>query len=332
VYSKITRTKSACTDRYIYQFTKTNFDEVGYHLDSLNLEEVILRNVHNIDQAWTEWNNNVLEVINKFVPRVKLKTSHTKPWIDGDVLHQSKMKERLRRIAKKTKKTSDWDKYRKANNDLKKLINKKYSSFIDITCEDLNVNPKRFWGLASTKSGDKGSLPNEMEYNGAKSNDAEVIAGYLNQHFHNSFNTNEYTAPGGDTFVNNNLSNILFSPIEVKEIMNKLNANKAYNVGGIPTKIFKECASVLCSSLSLLFNLSLRVGKIPTAWKQADVIPIYKKGAKTLVNNYRPISLLCIASKILERCIYNHIYPITCNDIHKDQHGFMPLRSTVTNL
>jgi hypothetical protein len=171
-----------------------------------------------------------------------------------------------------------------------------------------------------------------MEFNGTKSSDTSVISDHFNTHFHNSFNKNAYVIPDEEGFINDNLRNVLFSPIEVREVLEKLDPNKAYNVGGIPTRIYKECASKLCSSLSLLFNLSLRISKLPAAWKLADVIPIYKKGAKAQITNYRPVSLLCVANKVLERCIFNYVYPVICNDIHKDQHGFMPYRSTVTNL
>jgi hypothetical protein len=276
VYPKSTKPKPIGTNRFIYQFSKTNFDEVGYHLDVLNLDDIILNNIYDLDKAWDEWNTSVLNVINKYVPRFKLKSCHTKPWIDGEVLHLSKIKERLRRTAKRTNKISGWEKYKQANNKLKKVIVNKHGSFLNETCDELDVNPKKFWGLVGAKSSKKGSLPNEMEFNGTKSSDTSVISDHFNTHFHNSFNKNAYVIPDEEGFINDNLRNVLFSPIEVREVLEKLDPNKAYNVGGIPTRIYKECASKLCSSLSLLFNLSLRISKLPAAWKLADVIPIYK--------------------------------------------------------
>ena len=62
-------------------------------------------------------------------------------------------------------------------------------------------------------------------------------------------------------------------------------------------KILKECAYELANSLCLIFNKSLRLGKRPSEWKQANITPVFKKGSKILVSNYRQISLLCIVSK-----------------------------------
>ena len=56
--------------------------------------------------------------------------------------------------------------------------------------------------------------------------------------------------------------------------------------------------------------------------KCAYVSPIHKKGDRDKVNNYRPVSLLSIVSKIIERCIYNHIYSFVSKDISEKQHGF----------
>ena len=59
---------------------------------------------------------------------------------------------------------------------------------------------------------------------------------------------------------------------------------------------------------------------------------MFKKGVKTMVDNYRPISLLCVVSKILERCLLNKIYNELIHLITNLQHGFLKGRSTVTQL
>ena len=70
----------------------------------------------------------------------------------------------------------------------------------------------------------------------------------------------------------------------------------------------------------MMFNTSLKTACLPKEWKEANVTPVYKKkDSKALASNYRPISLLCLVNKVLERCIgkslYQHIkkrhHPIT---------------------
>ena len=79
-------------------------------------------------------------------------------------------------------------------------------------------------------------------------------------------------------------------------------------------------------------NLSLSHGVVPVLWKRANVNPVFKKDNPTLAENYRPISLLCIVSKVLERCIFNHCYPHFAPLLYNLQHGFLRGKSTVTQL
>ena len=118
-------------------------------------------------------------------------------------------------------------------------------------------------------------------------------------------------------------------------VLNKLQTldhRKAQGPDGLPTIILKECAEELVSPITYIFNITLQTGFIPEDWKTARVVPIFKKGQKESVENYRPISLLPIISKILERCIHNYVYPIISGDITDSQHGFINKKSTTTQL
>ena len=69
----------------------------------------------------------------------------------------------------------------------------------------------------------------------------------------------------------------------------------------------REASSSIVPSLTRLFNSSLALGKLPCEWKNANVSPIFKKGDKELVCNYRPISLTCLLVKVLEKLVASHI-------------------------
>ena len=84
--------------------------------------------------------------------------------------------------------------------------------------------------------------------------------------------------------------------------------------------------------LTKICLLTFKQGKFPTVWKPAHVTPVHKKGNRKDPSNYRPISLLSICSKILERVtcdqLMRHVSPV----ISPAQHGFLPRRSCNTNL
>ena len=91
-----------------------------------------------------------------------------------------------------------------------------------------------------------------------------------------------------------------------------LDANKASGPDGIHNTVIKNCAETIIRPLKIIFSRSLEEGIFPTIWKSANICPVYKKGDKQLVANYRPIALLSNLSKVLERLVYNELYKLYC--------------------
>ena len=128
------------------------------------------------------------------------------------------------------------------------------------------------------------------------------------------------------------LCDITISEEEVAHHLSKLNPTKSSGPDGVPGRILIECSSVIAPKLCALFNHSLQSGIVPSEWKCANVTPIYKKGKKEFATNYRPISLLSITSKVLERCVCNRLYGHIRHMVHQIQHGFLHGRSCTTQL
>ena len=128
------------------------------------------------------------------------------------------------------------------------------------------------------------------------------------------------------------ISTLEFSIEEVLSALQSLNPSKTPGPDRLHPRILKECANKLANSLCLMFNKSLRLGKLPSDWKQANITPVFKIGSKTLVPNYRQISLLSIVSKLCERCVLRKILPELIHLLSSVQHGFVRGRSCVTQL
>ena len=112
----------------------------------------------------------------------------------------------------------------------------------------------------------------------------------------------------------------------------KLDVNKACRPDNVSPYVLKMCAQQITPSLTSFFQFSMRLSQVSNMWKCAYVSPIQKKGDRDKVNNYRRVSLLSIVSKIMERCIYNHIYSFVSKDISEKQHVFFSSRSCNTQL
>jgi hypothetical protein len=274
-----------------------------------------------------------MNLVDSIAPKIKLKNNNSPPWIDSEVIHLSNIKETARRKAKREKTPASEERYKNLNNRLKNLLEAKYRNYINNSAELISSNPKRFWGIVKAKTKNR-SLPETMRNGISESSTAIDKANMLNNYFQSVFTQpcpND-ELPNIETTVNPSLSLLQLSVAEVRLTLENLNPNKAYGPDGLPTRILKECAATLAPSLTILFNRSLCVGEVPDQWKLANVVPIFKKGEKDDVSNYRPVSLLSVTSKVLERCIFNQIYPFIGAAIYPLQHGFMKGKSTVTQL
>ena len=121
---------------------------------------------------------------------------------------------------------------------------------------------------------------------------------------------------------------------DLLSIINSLDPNKATGLDGISAKLLKSSVHVICTSLLEIINLSISSGVFPDSLKIAKVNPIHKTGAKDDPANYRPISILSVLSKIIEKHITKHLfaYMNKYSILHKSQSGFRKKYSCNTAL
>ena len=110
--------------------------------------------------------------------------------------------------------------------------------------------------------------------------------------------------------------------------------SKSPGLDDIDVRLLKTAAPIICKSLSFICNLSLATSVFPSEWKKAKVVPIFKAGNKCSVENYRPISILSIISKIIERAVHDQIYSFMVDNdfLSSSQSGFRSQFSTATTL
>ena len=99
------------------------------------------------------------------------------------------------------------------------------------------------------------------------------------------------------------MSQIDISTPGIKKVLDNLKPHKASGPDSIPPIVLKELSNEIAPILQIIFQISLTTGQVLDDWKEAYVAPILKKGDKHKPSNYRPVSLTCIASKIMEHII-----------------------------
>jgi len=149
----------------------------------------------------------------------------------------------------------------------------------------------------------------------------------LNTYFSSVCKNDNGDLPNIEKRVDNNvrLEFVHFDQAAVMKAMKKLKPNEASGPDGLPPQLFKRVGCCLAEPLSVMFSSFFSVHQVPNVWSKAAVTPIFKGGDSCNASNYRPISLTCVAYKLMERIIAVQMldYLRVNSLISKQQHGFL---------
>ena len=121
---------------------------------------------------------------------------------------------------------------------------------------------------------------------------------------------------------------------DIIRIIRKVARGKAPGPDGISSDLIKIAIATIVPYLELMFQISLDSGKLPTEWREAIVIPIFKGGQRCVCKNYRPVSLTCFICKTMEALVGEYMWEdFRSKDlIIEEQHGFRQEHSCESQL
>ena len=129
----------------------------------------------------------------------------------------------------------------------------------------------------------------------------------------------------------------VLSPVSrlfIRKQLHSLNPKKAVGLDDLSSLFLRDGADMIIEPIQHIVNLSIITEVVPSGFKQARVLPLYKKGSKVDAGNYRPVSVLSVLSKLLERAV--HVQLTEClakrDLLYKNQSGFRSSYSTDTCL
>ena len=178
-----------------------------------------------------------------------------------------------------------------------------------------------------------------LDYNDRKINDKNELVNIFADHFStdvkNKLNVHFPSLSNNCTSMVMNEKSMFFNPVtydEVKNIILELSNKRSTGFDEVPIVLIKECVDEFALCFALIINKSIELGEFPKKLKTAIIIPVYKKGEINNIQNYRPISLLSVFSKIIEKVLANRIFCFLDkhNLITNCQHGFRSKCSTET--
>ena len=210
--------------------------------------------------------------------------------------------------------------YKRYRNYVTLKIRQAKSKFYYDKFNNIKNNAKKTWQCINRllgKNKNKSTCIESVKLNGETVTDKEVIANAFNEFFATigCKLSSQQTSTSNikfDSYLKDPVSqSIYLKPIEPSEIIHvdivsKMKNDTSSGPDSVSVKVVKKVIRlpVICETLSQIFNCSMFTGVVPDQMKIACVTPIYKKGDDNELNNYRPISVLPIFTKILERCIH----------------------------
>ena len=327
----------ACT--FERRFTNKAMESFFNNLENIQVDE-FTNETRAPDCVYEKFIDKYMYVFNESFPLMKKKLHHPKNnWFDRELKELLIKKEKLLKKFCAQKNIFTKTRFNKARNEYFRAIKIKKQAYYASLFKKQNNNLKQTWRAINNLLGKaKPKSCSSLKINNQIVNDVKPITNHFNQYFSNVGYALREKLPQSccdfKTYLPKSSSKSLYlnpvTPMEVKRVITELKSKHSCGLDGISTRILKLCPDNIALILAHIFNLSLSEGVFLKAFKQAKVIPVFKKGSTYDVNNYRPISLLPVMSKVLEKLVYTRLVSFLNRKgfFHEMQFGFRPNHST----
>ena len=249
------------------------------------------------------------------------------------------LKQTMWRVYRRTRKDEDYAKYKEALNAATTEIRQSKRSYEQKLACNIKNDSKSFYAYVRSKQNIQDKVGPLEDSAGNIISQGFLMAEDLNGYFSSVFTKEDISSsPVADAKFQGAKSDYLGPLVVTPELVAKkikaMKDNKSPGVDGIPPKLLMETVEQISIPLARVFNLSLKEGVVPFEWKEANIIPLFKKGSRNKSENYRPVSLTSVICKLLERLIKDHMVEFLVKHklLNSSQHGFLKARSCLTNM
>ena len=315
----------------------TNFIAALYEADWSSVRHSF-SDISHPENSYTLFSNILLKIFENNFPLKTIKfinrNTPKKEWMTSGLVKSCKKKSKLYKRQKTQPTSENLERYRKYRNKLKTVLilaeKKYYADKINNYRGDL----AKTWKIVNKvlNRGKKGILNTKFVTDMGLSSEPQKIADTFNKFFSTIGENLAKDLPKSHvlstSFLSGNyMDSFYISPTteaEIIKVVTEFNNKTSFGYDGIPVNILKLCIKPLSPVISDLINHSFERGYFPKELKIAKVCPIFKSGCKSVISNYRPISVLPSISKIFEKIFQIRLtnYLTSKNILSNNQFGF----------
>ena len=315
--------------------TSENTEQLGVHLNNIDNE---LGNM-----LFDKYINTIASNINKFCPNIEIKNCPRKKQFKPDERYKELVREceKLQNRFNQTSSINVRRQYNKIRNAKNRHVEKLIMNENNKLLNSAYGNKKNIWPIIDKLTGEVRSKQTDnvsIEVNGKKLSDTEA-ANVFARHFRDvpilTANTINYV-PYNDNHIP--MSRTRFNTFNhiteerLDHIVKNIDSKSSTGIDDLSMKLLKNLIPYIKNSLIKQLNKVIDSGCVPEILKCAKVIPLFKKGDKNDLNNYRPISLSIAISKILEKSMNLDIIEHIENTLDDKQFGFTKMKGTIDAL
>ena len=277
-----------------------------------------------VNSPYSDLVNKITQALNNLAPCKTIRVKNqSNEWFDGELAEQISNRDKLFKKFKKSKLHIDELIYKEAKNTVQRLIKEKKKKFFSKKLEENIGEPKKLWknlkklGLPKTKTPSSNIC---LKENDGLSFCSLSIANNVKEYISNLAQNLIEKLPTGPNKFDITSVREFYKPLNLKEdpfhftkvsektisdFLKELKTNKATGIDNLSGRFLKDGSKVLANSIAQISSLSIKLSMVRDECKIAKLKPLYKKGKKTDPKNYRPISLLPVISKILEKAMHD---------------------------
>ena len=319
-----------------FMLSKGNYEAINQALAEINWD-LVFKN-KSVNEMWLFFKGEIERLCNAHIP-MKSNASKKDPlWMTSEVkqIVHEKHKTWMKYYYCRT--DLNYKEYKLANKKCSKVIQQAQKSLEHKIANEVKDNPKSFWKYIKSKTKPKNPVGRIFKKNGELTDNDRETAVRLNQYFSEVFTKDDEQGIDISLCKDNSfipqMDELIINDNDIKKQLKALKRDTASGPDNMIPRVLIEIQNEIVQPLSKIFSFSLQYSDLPADWRDALVIPIFKKGSKREAGNYRPVSPTSVVCKMMETIlrdkIMNHL--LTNKLISDAQYGFLPGRSCTLQL